>query len=318
MKHISHPAAVIVLVAFLPLHGIAGEPKPEDKARIWEKYANHAYSSLNARLNGSLTPVFRALGNFGDLHEYFDKNSNPEKYEAYCQFLVQAFADAKDGDVGEAMFANVLLASTPPKVVLAAVAPHIGKGGRLEGILEGKHSDVAKHIQRQPQQGHIGPPSFIEYVRYLKGGKDRDFTKNVNAAVIVDHMLRTDPQEAFISMLWADYGFNPYKRGNCYLFCRNDTRAVRDLQLAYSDIADYLSRIRYSFPVRERQTADVATHLRRLTDHKKWWVRLYVACLITTEPQLREPELIRKLSNDHNEHVRAAIEYLAEEQSQGR
>lgn len=314
MKYISHPTAVLVVVALLPLQNIGGEAKPDDKARIWEKYATQTYSNLN----GNLTPVFRSLGDFGELYEYFDKDSNPEKYEAYCQFLVQAFADAKDGDVVEAMFAGVLLASTPPKVVLAALAPHIGKGGKLEGILEGRHSDIAKHIQRQPEQGHIGPPNFIEYVRYLKGGKNRGFTNSVNATVIADHMFRTDPQEAFISMLWADYGFNPYTRGNCYLFCRNDTGAVRVLQLAYSDIADYLYRIRYSFSIPDGKAAVVAAHLRQMADHEKWWVRLYAVCLITAERQLRDSDLIKKLSEDRNEHVQAAMELLLQEQARGR
>jgi hypothetical protein len=216
------------------------------------------------------------------------------------------------------MFANVVLGLTPPNVVLAMIVPEIGPQGRLYGILDGKHSYVAKHIQRQPQQGPIGPPAFIEYVRYLKGGKDRGFTTQENAAVIVDHMFRTDPGRAFTAMLWADYGFNPHVRGNCYLFCRDETQTVRDLQLAHIRICDLLSRSRCSFPIGEGQVAAVAADLRQLTGHEKWWVRLYVACLITQERQLRHPELIERLMADRNEHVQAAMSRLAKDKSQGR
>jgi hypothetical protein len=79
-----------------------------------------------------------------------------------------------------------------------------------------------------------------------------------------------------------------------------------------------LARVRYSFPLRESQTAEAANHLRRLAEHEEWWVRLYVACIMTNESRLRDGELIMKLHNDDNEHVQAAMQHLAEQQSHGR
>jgi hypothetical protein len=110
----------------------------EDKSRIWEKYAVHTYSNLNAGANGELTQLFRAFGGFGEFHQYFDRDRNPKKYEAYLQFIIQVFADAMRGDVGAAMFANVVLEMTPTYVLLPMIAPEIGLQGRLHGILEGK------------------------------------------------------------------------------------------------------------------------------------------------------------------------------------
>ena len=104
----THHSLVVLVLSVAALHtALAGEP--EDRSRIWEQYAIHAYSNLNTRLNGALTPVFRSLGDFGELQQYFDKDRNPEKYEAYRQFLVQALGDAMRGDVGEAIFENVVL-----------------------------------------------------------------------------------------------------------------------------------------------------------------------------------------------------------------
>jgi hypothetical protein len=223
MRHTNYSLIVLILTISVMSSGFAGEP--EDRSRIWEQYAVHAYSNLNARMNGELTPIFQSLGDVGQLQQYFDQDRSPKKYEAYRQFLVQALADAKQGDVGEAMFADVLLELTPAPVLLRMIAPEIGQEGRLGGILHGEHSDVAKHIQRQPQRGHIGRPNFIEYVRYLKGGRDRGYTSQTNAEAIVLHMFEADPQEAFAAMLWADYGFNPYSRYP-YLFCKNDMPQV--------------------------------------------------------------------------------------------
>ena len=84
-KHHSETVLLLVFAAFSSV--VAGEP--EDKGRNRENFAIHAYSNLNAAVNGELTPVFRSLGNFGELQQYFDKDRNPKKHEAYHQFIVQ-------------------------------------------------------------------------------------------------------------------------------------------------------------------------------------------------------------------------------------
>lgn len=312
MKH----NLIIMVFALAALKSsLAGEP--DDRSRIWEQYAIHAYSNLNTRLNGALTPIFRSLGGFGELQQYFDKDRNPEKYEAYRQFVVHAFVDAKQGDVGEAMFAGVLLELTPAPILLRMIAPEIGHGGQLEGILGGKHSDVAKHIQRQPQQGHIGRPNFIEYVRYLKGGRDRGYTSQTNAEAIVVHMFEADPQEAFAAMLWADYGFDSHSR-NPHLHCKNDMPQVRQLQTAYADISDYLYRSRYDlpkhpFPYPEGLEDKVRAHLKNLADHNRWWVRLYVAHLLRTERMLRWPDVIDKVDTDQDPAIQGVMNSIKQE-----
>lgn len=82
MKNEHHSAIVLFFVVAVSISVLAREP--EDKARIWETFAVHAYSNLNAAVNGELTPVFRALGDVGELQPYFDQDRNPKKYEAVC------------------------------------------------------------------------------------------------------------------------------------------------------------------------------------------------------------------------------------------
>jgi hypothetical protein len=311
MKDKHHSATVLALVVAAYSSVLAGQA--DDKTRIWEKYAVNAYSNLNAGMNGELTPVFQAIGGFGDLCEYFDQERNPKKYEAYRQFIIQVFADAKRGDVGEAMFAEVLLEMTPTHVLLPMIAPEIGPQGKLCGILDGRGGKFAKKIERRSQVIYEGNVNFDDYVSYLKGGKDRGYTTRTNAEVIVEHMFRTEPQKAFISMLWADYGFLPYARGNCYLFCGDDSQEVRKLQQIQADIKDYLLRSQYCFPVTKEQEAKVREHLQALRQHQKAWVRLYLVCLMENDRNLRFRGIIDPLGRDQDERVRAAVSRINKE-----
>ncbi len=315
MKKTCHLKTSFVLLALLSFQSIADEP--EDRSSIWEHYAIHAYSNLNSRLNGDLTPVFRTLGDFGELQQYFEKDQNPEKYEAYRQLLVQVLGDAMRGDVGEAMFANALIEITPPNILLDMIASEIGPGGNLEGVLEGKYNDVAKHIQRQPQQGHMGSANFIQYVRYLRGGKSMEFTHQVNREVIIDHMLRTDPQNAFIAMLWVDYNFRPYST-TPYGGPKQQIPEVQSLQMAYADISDYLYRTRYDMPKYPFLIPDgledrVRSHLLRLSQHDHSWVRLYVAQLLKSERMLRWTDVLEAVSQNPDPSIQEVMASIKEE-----
>lgn len=262
---------VVVFLALLSRLSYAEDSPPVDKTRLWEQFATHSYSNLNDRLSGALTPIFHALGDIGEVYQYFYTEHGSVKYEAYRQFLIQAFYDAKHGDVGEAMFASAMIELTPAEVMLPMIAPEIGPLGKLSGILDG-NSDVAKHIQRQNQQGYYGDPNFDHYVYYLQDNNNRGYKSLTNADIIVEHMIHTDPQKAFISMLWVDYGFLPYARGNCY---GGDAEETRRLQLAHAAISDYLFRRKYDFPMREGQEDEVRKLLLQLSQHDKSWVRLY-------------------------------------------
>lgn len=304
------------MLLLTPAISATAEESSAEYQTVWGKYAFQKYSKLNKESGGKLTSVFRALDSMAHVRQTFMGDyKHPKEYEWFKKFLVQAFSDEMHGDVGEAMFANVLLEFTPPSIVLEAIAPHIGEGGKLEGILEGKHSDIAKYIQRQIQQGYIiGPPNFIEYIRFLQNNKRRK-----NYDVIVDHMFRTDPQRAFVAMLWADYGFNPYARRNPYLRCKKEEAAnVRNLQYVQHRISDYLYRKRYSFPVSDEETKQFNKNLEELSRHSKWWVRLYVVCLIEEERFIQNEDVLKKLSKDKNLYVSDTVNRIREWQKRYR
>lgn len=55
--------------------------------------------------------------------------------------------------------------------------------------------------------------------------------------------------------------------------------------------------------------------LRKLVDHKRWWVRLYVTYLLRESPPLRTPEFMEKLSKDEHPRVRHVIDEIKEAKS---
>lgn len=285
----------------------------DDRARVWQTYAVEKYSNMNARLNGALSPVFTALGDVGALYQYFDDERQSDKFRAYSEFLVQALGDAMHGDVGEAMFAEVLIETMPPDVLLRMIVPEIGPHGRLEGILDGEHSRVAKRIERRGQVAYAGNVNFDGYVSYLKGRKDRGFHSQTNADVIVEHMFRTEPQRAFTSMLWADFGFLPYARGNCYLYCGKETEEVRRLQQTAADISAFQFRYQYSFPIADDEEDKVEKLVGQLGRHERAWVRLFVVCLAEKERNLRFSAVIDPLADDPDERVRNAVARIKKE-----
>jgi hypothetical protein len=306
MKRLSKAPAIILFTIIVGSSNASNQKhkEDEDQSRIWERYAAVQYSNLNSRVNGLLSPLFSSLGDIGQLYQYFDQRHQPQKYDAYRDFLVQALGDAMRGDVGEAMFAEFVVHITPPDVMLSMIAPEIGRGQKLDGILDSRVNDVAKSLQRQNQQGYPGDPNFDYYVYYLKGNKNRGIADRPNVDVIIAHMLTIDPQRAFHAMLWADYGF---RRESGYLHCGKDTEEVRRLQQAVADITDFLFRYQYSFQIADEQEDKVLELLRQLGQHERAWVRLFVACLAEKERNLRSSAVIDPLANDPDERVRNAV-----------
>ena len=290
---------------------------PEDQAKILEKYATSTYGKLNTKMNGALSPIFKGIGDIYSMQRYFYQESYPDKYATYREFFVQVLADSVKGDDGKAMFARFLLESTPPDVVLRIIAPEIGPQGKLQGILDGANHSVAKRIEQRShfESASSGNINFYMYVQYLMGERMYSIDGQPNGDIIIDHMFRVAPQNALMAMLEIDHRFLPSNKGNDYASFGKETGEVRGLKQVQEAISHYLFCNRYSFPMREDEVAAVKSSLRHLGDHNKWWIRLFVACLMEKERSLRLPDVIEKLSKDENQHVRDAIDRVKKEQA---
>ena len=304
----------MLVATFVSATLIAGQETSEepDAAVMWTEYALEKYKVLNENADFRLTRLFQAIKQMvaARLVYMIKDDKYPAESKWFEVFLVEALANARRGDVGEAMFQGAVLEFTPPRVVLEAVVPELGHDGKLPGLLDGKPSDVAEHIQRQPTQGWTGAPNFIEYVRFLKSNDHAP-----NRDMLINHMMRLDPQRAMLAMLWVEYGFNPYTRGNCYER-RELVPEARSLQLIRHEMADYLYRLTYAFPVTHDATETFNRHLNTVASHPRWWVRLYAACLMEQTPSIKSAQIITRLRDDPSPCVVAAAQRLDEAQAQ--
>jgi len=256
-----------------------------DKGRFWEHYAINKYPDLNK--NEEYNKLFKSFGDFEYLLTYFSKDSYPKRYNTYQKFLIRVLEDAIKGDVGEAMFVNAVILFTPASIIMEMIASEIGAGGHLEGVLE-TPNDIAKHLQRQNQQGYAGDPNFDHYVHFLKGRTSKGIADKPNTDVVIRHMFQTDSHRAFIAMLKVEYGFNPYPSKYTYSSMGEDTTEVKKLQIAQHEIEDFLYRSRYAFTIPEELATRVKLHLKGMKSHKKWWVRLYAASILKKAPDLKK------------------------------
>ena len=175
----------------------------QDNHRFYEYFALQKHAELNKRTNGKLKDLFEAFGKIGYIDTFIDDHNYPIRHQVYKEFIIEAFENAIKGDVTEAMFANFILVITPRLVILEAIVPEIGVGGRLEEFWNGHSSkDLKKYIQKQQQQGFPGEPDFHYYVRYLDKYDAEPVPK-----VFFDNMFQTNPGKALLAI--ENLGFWP-------------------------------------------------------------------------------------------------------------
>jgi len=269
-----------------------------------------------ARLSQQYGPDFdrlmRDLTAAASLDCFFQTDDHPRESRLYREFVVQSLDNSLRGDVGESMFAALVLSVSPPRVVLEAIAPELGADGCLHRLLEQPSHDVFRHIQKETSQGDGGRPSFDQYVVYLRDGSRRGIAEQPNAELLVAHMFKTDVQEAFLAMLRIEYGLQPESNYVYVNVARQARKEVRDLQLMRHEVGDYLFHRRYSFPTPPSLKDRVETHLGAASRDTRWWVRLYVAQIMRQHAELRQPDIVARLVDDDHPLVREALQFARE------
>lgn len=281
-----------------------GETSPDRKA-LWRKHIQSTFEGLRQQHGQLFEELAEAVSNTVLLDEFFSRERHPDKVRLYHQFLVEVIQHAMKGDVGDAMFMHLVLRATPPEDVLVAIAPAIGPGQALEGLMKRSEDAVLRYLQGQHQQGYPGEPDFSHFEKFLKGGQDRGIADRPNVDLLIQHMFRTSPSKAMEAMLRVEYGLRP--DGNAYQFVKDDIDKVKHLQLAEHEISDYLYRRTYSFPTTKAQQEHVQSLLHDLSHHAQWWVRLYVAEILRRHAELRDTALTARLVKDAHPAVREAI-----------
>jgi hypothetical protein len=108
------------------------------------------------------------------------------------------------------------------------------------------------------------------------------------------HLFEVDPGAALLALARAQV---------------TDPAELRSLLWAEHEVADALWKLRFGF-VQGAELARAAPsaldELRRLSDHPRWWVRLYAARVAASEPALRAAVNVEALRGDEHPLVREA------------
>ncbi len=199
------------------------------------------------------------------------------------------------GDVMRSFIAHHILAEVPPNIVLEAMVPELGQGGRLEGFFE-RQAVKPNPFQGEPGKASSFPADFDAYAHYLARHKDGEGRR-----VLIAWMFRVDANAAFdavISPTWFER--------------RAELRgATLKLVQAKHIIANVIERHQLKLPVGNDSLAEAQQSVQQLAHHKQWWARLYVATVLTSDQvpdDLKSDQLRDRLRQDDDPLVRKAME----------
>ena len=268
------------------------------------------YRDLDKRLGGHLAHLFGFLPRVYMMQLFVNGD---QTREAYKELLIIALRDDRERkrdpiDLGEAMFPSVLATSAPPRIVVEAIVPELGRDGRLRGLLEDpRYEDIVSYMQHQDFQGHIGPPDFRDYARYLSNHKNEG-----RPTALVRHMYRLAPAKALYALMYAEYGI-PYPPPR---LTKNPdvNRAVRPLFYAEHIISDVIWHWEHQFEIEPERVEKAKQLLARLVERPEWWVRLYAAEILRQHPRFRSRDFVQKLKKDKDQLVRDAVSAVADEE----
>ncbi len=278
---------------------------------------------LNKKMDGRLDPLIDGLAARSKVTWYLlwprgAGHGSKSDYEDYQTALVFVLEQARQVDAFVAMgIADVLVDATPPEFVIDMIGPHIGKGGKLEGMLDDRNEWIDM-IERVRSGYRPNERSFYAYEDYLFGKSRNRLASRANADVIVTHMFKTDCTLAMETMLrgWP-YRMSYDRKKDAYGFHRGsgggeriDAYIREGWELAQVNVgvraSRDLARLRLILP--KVQTVILKGELAKLSTHDTWWIRLYVSESMRQTPPLCEVDVLKKLRQDEREEIRKSAE----------
>jgi hypothetical protein len=152
-------------------------------------------------------------------------------------------------------------------------------------------------VQRLPRTGASAyierEPDFRHYVAYLESHRREEPRE------LLRHMFRTAPGTALRALIDANDPV-PWPKGARRL-------GGRDLFYAEHVLRDVIWLRNRKFEVEPERALNAQKALAELSQHDRWWVRLYVAEILNQHPEFQTAELVERLKEDAHELVRQAI-----------
>lgn len=217
-----------------------------------------------------------------DLRAFLAENDKAR--EAYYSYLVtltrSAFGRDRVQEQVDAWAAALIVVSTPRDILLEAIVPPMAEGGKLDGILVHGDADLRRYLE----YGSVAPmQSLHAYIAYLSGHSADD------CPYMVEYLYKTTLRVGFLGMMESG-GKDLRERDELYGHYYSLWSAI--LAKDNTDVGDQSQALQ---------------SLNKLSGNGVWWVRLYAAAVMREYPKLRQKEMVEKLANDPNEHVRDMI-----------
>lgn len=160
----------------------------------------------------------------------------------------------------------------------------------LVDYLEDPDPDIRKGVKETLAEIEAecdrGSPNFSAYTTLLQ---NRKRAGEKLPAALIRHMYLVDAREALSSMEEATEASTEMRRA-----------------LTWSDhvVGEVLWRKQRQYELDGAAVRNANTELEKMSQSELWWVRLYVATIMRSHPELRQPSLVEKLARDENELVR--------------
>lgn len=136
----------------------------------------------------------------------------------------------------------------------------------------------------------LRPPDYSIYHAFLeadfRGGRSPQ-------ASLVKFMYEGDPGVALLTIMRASQ--------------MRDPAEIRPILWAEHVVADLMLRRQFGFVEAKAVDPAVVRELDKLSQHKAWWARLYVAEIIRSNPELGTKLIRDRLAGDSNEIVKGAL-----------
>lgn len=229
------------------------------------------------------------------------KDSVADKSDIVEQLIVYAAGPDEEQPLKALMILHLL--DLPPKIIIPELAPYLNDDDIKVS------SFVSDWFQ---SHDNVGPSKdYVDYVSRRKEDIPNGF---------VEYLFERSPNEAFLVFVRAEPKSNAVKKIEALRKKMDQQRPGWDeglpqaragagieqneLLLAEHIISNAIWLRKYGFHDRFPNTMrEAKQQLSQLSEHNQWWARLYVAEIMKRHRELRQAEVLEKLSRDSNELV---------------
>jgi len=167
------------------------------------------------------------------------------------------------------------------QALVAALSPHLdSRNATIQQM-------VRDLLRSYEDRSASRPPDFSAYRAIIEADVRAGYAPQRSLVVF---MYESDPGTALLTMLRA--------------YQLRDPEQIKPILWAEHLVADLFWRRRFGFVASTAVDAAAIQQLEKLSQHDRWWVRLYVMAVVSAHPELGSPELTARLRRDRNALVR--------------